>query len=52
MGKREPWKTVQVLLGHRHLSTTIKIYLKHVRIDEAAVGDALSRYIRMLADAT
>lgn len=50
-GKPEPWKTIQTLLGHRHLSTTIRIYLKHVRIDEVAVGDALGRLIKGLADA-
>lgn len=49
-GKREPWKTIQTLLGHRHLSTTIKTYLKHVRVDEVAVGDAFGRHIRMIAD--
>lgn len=50
-GKPEPWKTIQTLLGHRFLSTTINTYLKHVRIDEVAVGDALGRHIRMIADA-
>lgn len=50
LGKREPWKTIQVLLGHRHLSTTINIYLKHVRIDEAAIGDALGRHLELLAN--
>jgi len=50
-GKPEPWKTIQTLLGHCRLSTTINTYLKHVRVDEVAVGDALGRYIRGIADA-
>lgn len=51
LGKREPWKLIQALLGHRYLSTTIKTYLKHVRIDEASIGDALSKHLLSLARA-
>lgn len=29
-GNAEPWVIIQRLLGHKHLSTTLNIYLKHV----------------------
>lgn len=32
MGDPEPWKFIQMQLGHKHLDTTINIYLKHVSL--------------------
>lgn len=37
----EPWKPLQILLGHENLSTTINIYLKAVEVDEALVTDCV-----------
>jgi integrase len=48
MGDSEPWKTIQILLGHRHLSTTINIYLRSVKVDEPLVTDALARFFKEL----
>ncbi|MDE3111208.1 MAG: tyrosine-type recombinase/integrase, partial [Acidobacteriota bacterium] len=38
-----PWKALQVLLGHAQLSTTLDIYLEALEIDEAAVSDSVEK---------
>lgn len=38
-GNPDPWKIVQLLLGHRNHSTTIDIYGRSVSINEALLGD-------------
>jgi integrase/recombinase XerC len=48
MGDSEPWKTLQILLGHKQLSTTINIYLKSVKIDEPQITDALAAFFKEL----
>ena len=45
-GDAEPWKVLQVLLGHKQLSTTIDIYLRAVNIDEAKISDNLQAFFR------
>lgn len=45
-GVAEPWKQIQALLGHRHLSTTLNTYLRIVDLEEAAVSDGLLAYYR------
>lgn len=32
MGDPEPWKWIQTQLGHKHMDTTMNIYLKHVSL--------------------
>jgi integrase/recombinase XerC len=39
-GEAEPWKEIQVLLGHAHLQTTIETYLKVVAVDRRTAGAA------------
>jgi integrase len=48
MGDAEPWKTLQALLGHKQLATTINIYLRSVTIDEAQITDSLGSFFREL----
>jgi integrase/recombinase XerC len=48
LGDAEPWKTLQVLLGHKQLSTTVNTYLRAVRVSEQEVGDALLDFFREL----
>jgi integrase len=48
IGDSEPWKTLQALLGHAHLSTTVNTYLRSVRVDEARVTDSLNSFFREL----
>ncbi|MBI1824255.1 MAG: site-specific integrase, partial [Nitrospirae bacterium] len=38
-GNTEPWKRIQALLGHRHLSTTMNIYLRISGELEAIMSD-------------
>lgn len=45
-GNSEPWKLVQALLGHRHLSTTMNTYLSAVGILEKLVSDRFWTYTR------
>ncbi|MBV1911959.1 MAG: site-specific integrase [Kangiellaceae bacterium] len=44
IGARNVWKTIQVLLGHKHESTTIEIYLDSVSIEEVEISTALEAY--------
>ena len=48
---REPWKDLQILLGHRRLQTTIDTYLRSVSIEEANISDELTNLFLELADA-
>jgi integrase len=48
LGDAEPWKTLQVLLGHKQLSTTVNTYLRAVSVSEQEVGDALLDFFREL----
>jgi site-specific recombinase XerD len=50
-GKAEPWLALKNLLGHRHLATTVNTYLRSVQVKEAAVGDAVSSFMKGLRDA-
>ncbi|MFM0658033.1 tyrosine-type recombinase/integrase [Paraburkholderia sediminicola] len=45
-GNAEPWKRIQVLLGHRQLHTTLDIYLKHAGTDRKPVNEKVFRAIR------
>lgn len=44
-GDAEPWKAVQLLLGHKHLATTMDIYLDAVKVAEAELSDITERAI-------
>ncbi|KWT73015.1 tyrosine-type recombinase/integrase [Comamonas testosteroni] len=37
LGDPEPWKFIQAQLGHKHMDTTINIYLKHVALLDSKV---------------
>ena len=50
-GNAEPWKKLQALLGHRHLSTTLSTYLRVVDVFEAATSDHFTAFLRQLRDA-
>jgi site-specific recombinase XerD len=39
--EKEPWKLLQILLGHEYLSTTVNTYLRAVEVDEALVSDCV-----------
>ncbi len=43
-GDTQPWKTVQVMLGHKDWATTEEYYLQSVGVFEPAIGFRLSRY--------
>ena len=43
-GDTEPWKTVQVMLGHGDWTTTERYYLRAVGVFEPRVGVTLNRY--------
>lgn len=47
-GDTEPWKTIQARLGHKHLSTTLNIYLRVVDEFEAQVSDKMTDFFRGL----
>ena len=32
LGDPEPWKSIQIQLGHKHIDTTINTYLKYVSL--------------------
>lgn len=52
-GNPSPWKKLQARLGHRRLSTTQDIYLRHVEIEEASLSDAFAEMLkRQLDDAS
>lgn len=40
-GNTDPWKVVQVLLGHRDIATTQNIYGRSVSVDEVALGELM-----------
>jgi integrase len=50
-GNPDPWKPVQVMLGHAHKETTIKIYLQITNTFEAEVSDRALRFFRGIAEA-
>ncbi|PGH59445.1 hypothetical protein CRT60_00490 [Azospirillum palustre] len=47
-GDAEPWKTIQARLGHRHVQTTMDIYLRHTDGFEATISDHMSKHYRSL----
>ncbi len=49
-GNPAPWKKLQARLGHKRLSTTQDIYLRHVETREPAVSDAFARLLRERLD--
>ena len=44
-GDAEPWKAVQLLLGHKHLATTMDTYLDAVKVAEAELSDMTEKAI-------
>jgi len=40
-GVKNPWKVIQVLLGHKSLSTTLDVYLDSVDVDEIEISESL-----------
>ncbi len=51
-GNPDPWKTVQVMLGHKDKQTTLRIYLQVSNTFEAVVSDRALRFFRGIADAS
>lgn len=49
IGNPEPWKPIQAQLGHRHLSTTVDTYLRHVSTFSAWGADIRRMSMRELA---
>lgn len=45
-GTSEPWKIIQSLLGHAHLSTTLDIYLRVVNVEKARTADRVYEVMR------
>lgn len=43
-GDTQPWKTVQVMLGHKDWATTEEYYLQSVGVFEPTIGFRLNRY--------
>lgn len=50
-GDAEPWKAIQLLLGHKHLATTTDIYLDAVKVAEPELSDMTERAIIAIYDA-
>jgi integrase len=50
-GKAQPWLVLKNLLGHKHLATTMGIYLRSVNVAEAVMTDALDAYLKALRNA-
>ncbi|HEX4895749.1 MAG TPA: site-specific integrase [Solimonas sp.] len=50
-GIHEPWKIVQVLLGHKSLATTLAIYLRPCAVFEGQVSDAVVRHFNAIRSA-
>lgn len=49
LGNPEPWKPIQAQLGHRHMSTTVDIYLRHVSLFNQWGNDIKQMSMRRLA---
>jgi integrase len=49
LGNPDPWKPVQVMLGHAQKETTTRTYLRITNTFEAEVSDAALRYFREIA---
>ena len=49
-GNPEPWKKLQARLGHKWLSTTLNIYLKHCQTAEAELSDDFARLLKAQLD--
>lgn len=49
IGNPEPWKPIQAQLGHRHLSTTVDTYLRHVSMFSVWGADLRRMSMRELA---
>ena len=45
-GTSEPWKIIQSLLGHAHLSTTLDTYLRVVNVEKARTADGVYEVMR------
>jgi len=45
-GTSEPWKIIQSLLGHAHLSTTLDTYLRVVNVEKARTADSVYEVMR------
>jgi integrase len=45
-GTSEPWKIIQSLLGHAHLSTTLDTYLRVVNVERARTADGAYEVMR------
>jgi integrase len=45
-GISEPWKIIQSLLGHAHLSTTLDTYLRVVNVEKARTADGAYKVMR------
>jgi integrase/recombinase XerC len=41
-GDRDPWKTLQLLLGHRWVGTTQNVYGRRARMREADISDSIA----------
>lgn len=44
-GDTQPWKAIQLLLGHAHLSTTINTYLETVGMEEIAISSTMEEFL-------
>jgi integrase len=47
-GISEPWKIIQSLLGHAHLSTTLDTYLRVVNVEKARTADRAYEVMRSI----
>jgi integrase/recombinase XerC len=47
-GISEPWKIIQSLLGHAHLSTTLDTYLRVVNVEKARTADKAYEVMRSI----
>jgi len=47
-GISEPWKIIQSLLGHAHLSTTLDTYLRVVNVEKARTADGAYEIMRSI----
>jgi integrase len=47
-GISEPWKIIQSLLGHAHLSTTLDTYLRVVNVEKARTADGAYEVMRSM----
>lgn len=51
-GNAEPWKQIQSLLGHKHLATTLNIYLRVVDSYERNVSDVIYKNFQEMRNAS